>query len=173
MGWADVHIHLLPMSMVTARQWWTCFSAFRRFAGGKLTSLVQCSVFSLSLDVRTGSCSLFSWSISLRSVLRWEVQMLPHIHKIISSNLPPSTLLPHYDTLSRPHRAEQRPHRDQNAGQGGFPGESENAKADFCCVRGLTVDCLGHQQAHGTHGHTGHTQRRHHDPAHHVNAKPT
>lgn len=84
-----------------------------------------------------------------------------------------TTLLPHYDTLSRPHRAEQRPHRDQNAGQGGFPGESENAKADFCCVRGLTVDCLGHQQAHGTHGHTGHTQRRHHDPAHHVNAKPT
>lgn len=89
-GWADVHIHLLPMSMVTARQWWTCFSAVRRFAGGKLTSLVQCSVFSLSLDVRTGSCSLFSWSISLRSVLRWEVQMLPHIHKMISSNLPPS-----------------------------------------------------------------------------------
>lgn len=164
-------IYLLPMSMVTARQWWTCFGAFRRFAGGKLTSLVQWSVFSLSLDVRTGSCSLFSWSISLRSVPRWgSSDVASHSQNDFFKS---TTLLPHYDTLSRPHRAEQRPHRDQNAGQGGFPGESENAKADFCCVRGLTVDCLGHQQAHGTHGHTGHTQRRHHDPAHHVNAKPT
>lgn len=131
-------IYLLPMSMVTARQWWTCFGAFRRFAGGKLTSLVQSSVFSLSLDVRTGSCSLPSSPGQYLSAVSQdgEVQMLPHIHKMIFFKS--TTLLPHYDTLSRPHRAEQRPHRDQNAGQGGFPGESENAKADFCCVR---VDC--------------------------------
>lgn len=129
-------IYLLPMSMVTARQWWTCFGAFRRFAGGKLTSLVQWSVFSLSLDVQTGSCSLFSWSISFRSVPRWgSSDVASHSQNDFFKS---TTLLPHYDTLSRPHRAEQRPHRDQNAGQGGFPGESENAKADFCCVR---VDC--------------------------------
>lgn len=82
--------HLLPMSMVTARQWWTCFSAVRRFAGGKLTSLVQWSVFSLSLDVRTGSVhSSPGQYLSAVSQDR-EVQMLPHIHKMISSNLPPS-----------------------------------------------------------------------------------
>lgn len=52
----------------------------------------SCSMVGIfALPRRTdGLCSLFSWSISLRSVPKWEVQMLPHIHKMISSNLPPS-----------------------------------------------------------------------------------
>lgn len=130
--------HLLPMSMVTARQWWTCFSAVRRFAGGKLTSLVQWSLVGIFALPRRTDGLLFTLLL---------VNISPQCPKMGSSDVAShsqnnlfesTTLLPHYDTLSRPHRAEQRPHRDQNAGQGGFPGESENAKADFCCVR---VDC--------------------------------
>lgn len=84
-------IYLLPMSMVTARQWWTCFGAFRRFAGGKLTSLVQWSVFSLSPRRTDGLLFTLSPGQYLSAVSQdGEVQMLPHIHKMTSSNLPPS-----------------------------------------------------------------------------------